>query len=423
MEREFLTTAQAAKYLGVSVSTLYRAVSQKALSCIRTPGGQRRFLRSELDDYLERSRFNTAPQNPSQYKQGKSLVMVANEPTVKVKSEYEYVPDVTSSKPTNEHSPKERETASTDKSTQEPSNTKRVVRNTLNDLSGKEWIAETKTVWFQKGLGSSHPEAQIERLHPAPFSYQDVARLIRFFTKQGQRVLDPFVGVGSTLKAAVLNGRDAVGIEIVEKWVELSHKRMETEVGERATGTYKVIHGDSTIEIPRLASQGELFDFIVTSPPYWSILGKKPDHKVKEVRLKQGVDVKYSNDERDLGNIEDYDLFLDRLSEFFLNCWDVLHPGKYMAIVVSDFRHGSKYIPFHSDLLNRLTKSSTHRQFELHGIKILVQNHKKLYPYGYPSTYVPNIHHQYVLIFRKPKIKAKRGTTVAANYEHHTAAD
>ena len=47
----------------------------------------------------------------------------------------------------------------------------------LNDLTGREWIAETKNVWFQKGLGAKHPEAQIERQHPAPYSFQDVARL------------------------------------------------------------------------------------------------------------------------------------------------------------------------------------------------------------------------------------------------------
>ena len=39
--------------------------------------------------------------------------------------------------------------------------------------------------------------------------------------------------------------------------------------------------------------------------------------------------------------------------------------------------------------------------FELKGIAILAQNHKSLKPYGYPYAYVQNIHHQYILIFRK----------------------
>src|ERR1017187_5068512 len=69
-------------------------------------------------------------------------------------------------------------------------------RNELNDLTAREWIPETVSVWTQKGLGAGHPDAQIERQHPAPFSFTDVGRLIRFFTKPGAVVLDPFVGVG-----------------------------------------------------------------------------------------------------------------------------------------------------------------------------------------------------------------------------------
>ena len=46
--------------------------------------------------------------------------------------------------------------------------------NRLNDLEAKEWIPETVSVWVQRGLGKGHEHAQIERQHPAPFSFQDV---------------------------------------------------------------------------------------------------------------------------------------------------------------------------------------------------------------------------------------------------------
>ena len=75
-------------------------------------------------------------------------------------------------------------------------------RNTLNDLTGKEWLPETKSYFYQKGLGADHEDAQIERQHPAPYSFQDIEKLISFFTKKGMFVLDPFGGVGSTTRFA-----------------------------------------------------------------------------------------------------------------------------------------------------------------------------------------------------------------------------
>src|ERR1039457_4206163 len=63
-------------------------------------------------------------------------------------------------------------------------------RNNLHDLNAREWTSESVSVWTQRGLGASPPEAQIERQHPAPFSFSNVARLIRLFTKPGMTVLD-----------------------------------------------------------------------------------------------------------------------------------------------------------------------------------------------------------------------------------------
>ena len=147
--------------------------------------------------------------------------------------------------------------------------------------------------------------------------------------------------------------------------------------------------------------EDESVDFIVTSPPYWSILNKRPDHKTKQVRLDQGLTQNYSDDERDLGNISDYREFLDRLTSIFENLALRLRPGAYCAIIVSDFKHGAKFYPFHSDLYGRIDE----KNLSLQGIICLEQSHKSLYPYGYPYAYVPNIHHQYILIFRRPPAK------------------
>ena len=183
-------------------------------------------------------------------------------------------------------------------------------RNKLNDLTGKDWLPETKSFFYQKGLGADSPEAQIEKLHPAPYSFQDISRLINFFTKKGMKVLDPFGGVGSTAKACELNERICTSIELSPKWHNLSIKRLETEIGEGTSKNHNFINGDSCVELKKIETNS--FDFMVTSPPYWGIL-KKQDQKVKKNRVSNNLATKYSDDNKDLGNVEDYNEFLDIL--------------------------------------------------------------------------------------------------------------
>ncbi|MFC2076206.1 DNA methyltransferase [candidate division KSB1 bacterium] len=272
----------------------------------------------------------------------------------------------------------------------------RKVVNILNDLTAKEWIAETTSVWIQKGLGKNHKHAQIEREHPAPFSYQDVARLIRFFTKGGQTVLDPFVGVGSTLKAAALEGRKGVGIELNPQYVKLAKKRLKNEIEPDlyACLDQTILLGDARDLIPTLPKNS--VNLVVTSPPYWNILHKE-DHKVRQERIQNGLDVKYSNFPNDLGNIVEYPVFLEEVANILGLCYQVLDTGGHMCIVVGDFREKSKYYMFHADLASAMGN----RGFELKGLTILYQNHKRVFPYGYPYAYVPNLHHQYIIILKK----------------------
>lgn len=271
-------------------------------------------------------------------------------------------------------------------------------RNLLNDLTAREWIPETISVWNQRGLGAGHADAQIERQHPAPFSFTDVGRLIRFFTKKGHTVLDPFVGVGSTLKACAIDGRNGIGIELNPDFAELTRQRLASEVRDifSTVDGQHILEGDARDQLPTIAN--ECVDFVVTSPPYWSIL-KKEDHKVRQERVEKGLAKDYGTDARDLAKIEDYDDFLRELTAIFGECARTLKRGRYMAIIVSDFRDKAKYIMFHADLARSLQPYG----LEMRGLKVLYQRHKKVFPYGYPYSYVPNIHNQYILILQKPK--------------------
>jgi DNA modification methylase len=251
----------------------------------------------------------------------------------------------------------------------------------------------------------------LKEQHPATFAENDVEKLILFFTKKSARVLDPFLGSGSTLIACLNTGRNGYGVELVGKWAAIAQKRLQRakENGQRSqadafskTTEQEIFPGDSRVVLRRL--EPESFDFVVTSPPYWRILTKARDHKSKRERLSKGLPTKYSEDARDLGNAPGYAQFLRELAKVFAECYRVLKYGKYMVVVVSDFRHGSKFIAFHNDLATTVQGVG----FMLEGITVLVQDSKNLYPYGMPYAFVSNIHHQYILIFRKPVSTTQR---------------
>ena len=269
-------------------------------------------------------------------------------------------------------------------------------RNRLNDLNSKEWLPETISVWLQRGLGANHPDAAIEKQHPAPFSFTDVARLIRFFTKEGGVVLDPFVGIGSTLKACAIDRRRGIGFELNQSYVDLTKKRLDTELHEESRYEQDVRLGDARLLVPQLADNS--VDFVVTSPPYWNILHKE-DHKARQERIAQNLDTRYGDDPLDLGNIPSYEQFLDEVAAILGSCGRPLKSQKYMAVIVGDFRDKSRFVMFHADLARALEPY----QLELRGLTTLYQRHKRVFPYGYPYAFVPNLHHQFILILQNAK--------------------
>ena len=85
---------------------------------------------------------------------------------------------------------------------------------------------------------------------------------------------------------------------------------MERSAG-TTVGDQQILEGDARDILPKIPD--ESVDFVVTSPPYWSIL-KKEDHKVRQERIANGLSTDYGDDPRDLGQVEDYDHFISELT-------------------------------------------------------------------------------------------------------------
>ncbi len=88
-------------------------------------------------------------------------------------------------------------------------------------ISRDEFMSATTSVWMIP------PESARRVGHPAPFPVALVERLINLYTFEGDIILDPFMGSGTTAVAAVRTGRQFVGYEISEDYIALSSKRVE----------------------------------------------------------------------------------------------------------------------------------------------------------------------------------------------------
>ena len=95
-------------------------------------------------------------------------------------------------------------------------------------LSGNPKGKNPTDVWEFPNVKNNHPE---KTAHPCQFPVELVERLVLSMTDLGDLVLDPYMGVGSSVIAAMKHGRVGYGCDIVEEYVEIARERIETIAG------------------------------------------------------------------------------------------------------------------------------------------------------------------------------------------------
>ncbi len=269
-----------------------------------------------------------------------------------------------------------------------------------NNLDGRTWTRYSISVW--NDIRKNATEKKLS--HPALFPLTMVERLLEIFTLPGDTVLDPFMGSGSTLLGARLLGRRGVGLEISGEYIEMfkqrqadalrEHYDVENEpdglVGEIEGDEIRVIEDDARNISSHLPL--ESVDFCLTSPPYWNILKARRTADHKAIR-------NYGDERHDLGNIEDYSLFLDELQKVFNGVYSALKMGKYCIVVVMDIRKKNIYYPLHMDISQIMLSLG----FVLDDMIIWDRRdeYNNLRPLGYPHVFRINKIHEYLLIFQK----------------------
>lgn len=114
-------------------------------------------------------------------------------------------------------------------------------RGTVGDLEcgfGEAWEAVLYGMKGRRPLNGSRPRtvvrydwsATMDPLHPTVKPIQLLRRFVAMSSAEGETVLDPFMGSGTTLVAAKLEGRRAIGIELEERYCEIAVKRLRQGV-------------------------------------------------------------------------------------------------------------------------------------------------------------------------------------------------
>ena len=214
-------------------------------------------------------------------------------------------------------------------------------------------------------------------------------QFLRRYTKQGEYVLDAFLGSGTTLIECKRLGRNGVGIELLPEVVEMAKKNISSEENIFNVKT-EVINADSTelnfkIELENRGIKS--VQFLIMHPPYWNI-------------------IKFSNNEKDLSNAKSLEEFLNLFGKIVDNTYDVLDKGRYFAVVIGDKYSQGEWIPLAFYVMNEvlkrgyILKSTIIKNFEETKGKM---NQKELWRYRALVGGFYIFKHEYIFLFKKVK--------------------
>jgi DNA modification methylase len=243
---------------------------------------------------------------------------------------------------------------------------------------------ETKTVWFFPVRGKWAVHTGEYRGNWAP---QVPRNLILRYSRKGERVLDPFVGGGTTLIEAWLLGRKGIGFDISPFAIAMTKKRLrEMEHFASKTGhplpkpQPTVASGDAC---NLLSLKNESIHLICTQPPYRNAL-------------------RYTaSNPHDLSRLSSTTTFCDRLEAAAEECYRVLRRGRRCALLMGDVRKDHIFTPLGFLAMNTFMKVG----FLLEDVIIKKQQADRSSEFYKPDKrkFYHELNHEYLFVFRKPK--------------------
>jgi len=263
-------------------------------------------------------------------------------------------------------------------------------KNAFTKIGNEEALLPNSELpaWF---ILKPPPRKKDEILHPAKYPENLTEMFIESFSSENSVVFDPMTGTGSTMIAALQKGRKAYGIELSPFFKEIASERLKKN--HFNPDDYQIEEGDAMnvaqFSFPKV-------DYMLTSPPYWDMLNMK-GAEYQARRKEKGLQLNYSDHQSDIGNITDYQAFLESLKNIYFQIDEhLLKPGAYITIVVKNIKKKGSNYPFAWDLARLLSE-----RWQLLPECFWCQDDISIAPYGYGNTWVSNTFHQYCLNFKK----------------------
>ena len=267
----------------------------------------------------------------------------------------------------------------------------------INCMTAKEWLKSQLGVWqfyYEKR------DIRKKDLHPATFPISLAKKVVELFTHEGELVLDPFVGSGTTLVAAQDLNRNAIGFDLQESYINLCSERLSQK--NLFNKTKQLSIQDDALNIPLYLNPNTV-SLIWTSPPYANLLNRKRKNKSRRDRKNdQYLKVEqYSQNPRDLGTMS-LDNYTKAMGDIYEALLPLLKPKGHCVINVPDMWWENQRITIHVSLIQELRS----RGYELRNTIIWDRTNivNRIGIFGWPSNYITmGTTFEYLLDFWKPE--------------------
>lgn len=244
----------------------------------------------------------------------------------------------------------------------------------IKEWEPQEYKMEATTIWGFRNRGKWATHNGDYRGNWSPYIPRNI---ILRYSKEGDVVLDQFLGSGTTLVETKLLNRKGIGVDINPNAIEIA--RRNTGFKKENTTEVEIYNGDArNLEF---IDDGSI-DLICTHPPYSNI-------------------IKYSEDiQGDLSHLN-IDDFLKEMKKVSDESFRILKEDKYCAILIGDTRKNKHMIPLGFNVMQVFLSSG----FLLKEIIIKEQHNCKATGFWYTKSIENNfllIAHEYLFVFRKP---------------------